>query len=274
MSVATALAAKVATSMVPDHELLKEPHGIRVKHWRITAAKSHILDSTELDQLKEEMKLPALPEMVFGRNDFAFVHEPSAFRLSFNVRDALREWDSRTTDVKVAAAQKWTAGAAADIEAHKVPLKDFDWTFSTAYKGSLSPSSVRTTATDERIPLDKLRREDPIMFFDEMVLFEDELGDNGEATLTVKARVMPLCFFVLAQHLLRVDGVLFRAQEVRVYHEFGHPYLLREVTRKEAPYAAVRSQLADPSHITDPQRVSALLAVRSNTTERIDLPSA
>lgn len=271
MSVATALAGRVATSMVPEHEMLKEPHGIRVRQWRITAAKSHILDSTELDQLKEELKLPALPEMVFGRNDFAFAHEPSGFRLSFNVRDALREWDSRTTDVKVAAARQWSAGAAADIEAHKVPLKDFDWTFSTAYKGSLA-AAARVAATEERIPLEKLRREDPIMFFDEMVLFEDELGDNGEATLTVKARVMPLCFFVLAQHLLRVDGVLFRAQETRVYHEFGAPYLLREVTRKEAPYAAVRAQLADPSHITDPQRVSALLPVRSQLTERIELP--
>ncbi len=34
--------------------------------------------------------------------------------------------------------------------------------------------------------MDKLRRPDPILFFDEMVLFEDELGDNGCAMLSVK----------------------------------------------------------------------------------------
>ena len=137
------------------------------------------LDSSELDQLKDELKLPALPEMVFGRNLFEFVHEPSGFRLAFAARDAFREWDSRTTDVKVAAAQRWTAGAAADIEAHKVPLKDFDWTFSTAYRGSLGRREgepPRVAATEERIPLDKLRREDPILFFDDVLLYEDGAG--------------------------------------------------------------------------------------------------
>ena len=273
MSVATALAAKVATSAVPEHELLKAPHGIRLRQWRITSAKSHILDSTELDKLKDDLKLPALPEMVFGNNDFSFAHEPSGFRLSFNVQDAFREWDSRTTDVKVASAKKWSAGAAADIEAHKVPLKDFDWTFSTSYRGTLIPPSTRVSTTEERIPLDMLRREDPIMFFDEMVLFEDELGDNGEAKLTVKARVMPMCLFVLAQLFLRVDGVVFRTLETRVFHEFGRPYLLREVQKKEGNFAAVRAQLTELQHLSDPNRISSLLAAQSLVTERIDLPA-
>lgn len=132
-------------------------------------------------------------------------------------------------------------------------------------------SVVPTAPTEERIPLDKLRREDPILFFDELVLFEDELGDNGEAKYTVKARVMPFCFFILAQLFLRVDGVVFRAQETRIYHEFGQSCLLREVTRKEAPFSTIKAQLQDLHHLSDPNRISGMLAVRSQVTERIEL---
>lgn len=37
------------------------------------------------------------------------------------------------------------------------------------------------------IPLSKLARQDePILFFDEVTLFEDELHDNGVANLTIR----------------------------------------------------------------------------------------
>ncbi|GJP33836.1 hypothetical protein CLOM_g18343 [Closterium sp. NIES-68] len=42
-----------------------------------------------------------------------------------------------------------------------------------------------------------LQRRDPILFSDEVVLYEDELADNGISLLTVRARVMPACWFIL-----------------------------------------------------------------------------
>ncbi len=78
------------------------------------------------------------------------------------------------------------------------------WTFSTRYPGTYFhvPASTGTTAstdsvhcslrsvsiedTDDRIDLNALRRPDPIIWSDAVTLFEDELGDNGAATYSVK----------------------------------------------------------------------------------------
>ncbi|CAG8679130.1 16824_t:CDS:1, partial [Acaulospora colombiana] len=40
--------------------------------------------------------------------------------------------------------------------------------------------------TTERINIEKLKIPEPILFYDEIVLFEDELADNGTALLNAK----------------------------------------------------------------------------------------
>ena len=51
--------------------------------------------------------------------------------------------------------------------------------------------------TDERIDLEKLKVKEKILFYDDVCLYEDELGDNGTSMLTVKIRCMPTSFFLL-----------------------------------------------------------------------------
>lgn len=53
---------------------------------------------------------------------------------------------------------------------------------------------------------------------------------------------MPTCFFILSRFTLRVDGVLFRTFDTRIYHSFvSNPSLLvREMSGWEAPYDRVR----------------------------------
>lgn len=48
-----------------------------------------------------------------------------------------------------------------------------------------------------QIDYEKLKVKEKIMFFDELVLFEDELDDNGCAKLSVKLRAMPSGLFLL-----------------------------------------------------------------------------
>lgn len=50
---------------------------------------------------------------------------------------------------------------------------------------------------------------------------------------------MPSCLFVLQRLFLRVDDVLLRMNDTRVYHEFGTPYLVREYTSREDHYRNV-----------------------------------
>lgn len=77
--------------------------------------------------------------------------------------------------------------------------------------------------------------------FDEVVLYEDELADNGISLLTVKIRVMPERLFILCRFFLRLDGVLFRIRDTRVYIDFSTGEVIREYQAREETYNHVRS---------------------------------
>lgn len=44
---------------------------------------------------------------------------------------------------------------------------------------------------------------------------------------------MPSGFFILLRYFLRVDGVLLRINDTRLYHDFTTDYVLREYTSRE-----------------------------------------
>lgn len=90
--------------------------------------------------------------------------------------------------------------------------------------------------SDEVIPVDKLKRQDPILFFEEIVLYEDELSDNGLSVLSVKVRIMPERLLLLQRFFMRLDNVVFRIRDTRVYIEFVTGKVLREYVEKEAAY--------------------------------------
>ena len=84
--------------------------------------------------------------------------------------------------------------------------------------------------------MQQLTAPDPILFYDNIVLYEDELADNGCAILNVRVRVMPSCFLVLLRFFLRVDKVLFRVYDTRYFHSFGSSELIKHVIHKEQSY--------------------------------------
>lgn len=84
-----------------------------------------------------------------------------------------------------------------------VSTKPYDWTYTTTYKGTVSRASDDGFNTprapleinwsdadplDRRhvIPIAELTRPDPILFYAEIPIFEDELHDNGSSTLLIK----------------------------------------------------------------------------------------
>lgn len=64
-------------------------------------------------------------------------------------------------------------------------VKPFDWTFSTDYQGSLQGNWI-IEETNQKIDVNKLRQKEKIEFYIDLTLFEDELHDNGIASLSVK----------------------------------------------------------------------------------------
>jgi type 2A phosphatase activator TIP41 len=82
----------------------------------------------------------------------------------------------------------------------------------------------------------------PILFYDEVMLYQDDLDDCGESTLDIKIRVMPDCWFVLKRLFVRVDDVKVRIRDCRLFHKFGEAAIHMEITWKE-------STLPLPQHI-------------------------
>ena len=88
--------------------------------------------------------------------------------------------------------------------------------------------------------MDKLRLPDPILFYDEVDLYEDELGDNGMSLLSLKLRVMPERLLVLSRFFLRLDDVIFRVRDTRVYVEFATGAVMRDYCVMEEKYAKIK----------------------------------
>lgn len=136
-------------------------------------------------------------------------------------------------------------------EGIKEVVKPFDWSYSTDYKGTLRPNARPFEETAKSIPVELLKRPDPILFFDEVVLYEDELADNGIAMLSCKIRVMPGRLLLLSRFFMRLDNVLIRLRDTRVYVDFETREVIREYQSKECEYEKVREVRAFNLHCTN-----------------------
>ena len=115
-----------------------------------------------------------------------------------------REQEENLPPLQVACAAAWTRSHDARLREGSIKGWDaagvapcaaspaYDWTFTTPYAGSVvaAPGAQAPTwyLVDERIDRTLLMARDPILFFDELTLYESELDDNGAMSLTVKAR--------------------------------------------------------------------------------------
>lgn len=96
--------------------------------------------------------------------------------------------------------------------------------------------------TDEEIPVKRLGMDNPILWGDQTVLFEDELDDSGLSQSTFRFRTMKDCFFGLLRFYLRVDEVIIRIYDTRIFHDFKTNYILREFQVRENSYEDLRKK--------------------------------
>lgn len=217
--------------------------------WKVTTCRTAILSSGEIDKATDDIGIP-MPEMIFGNNYVSINHEPSKWGIQFNTLAALNLVDKtgeRDGLLEVAYSKEWQKSrentASLCSEEIQGIVKPFDWTYTTSYKGEeLGETKLELDETAE-IPLDRLKRPDPILFFDDVTLYEDELGDNGIVVLRVKIRVMKERLLLLARFFLRVDDVLFRVRDTRVFVEFSEGLVIREYQEREQPYKNVLAKV-------------------------------
>ncbi|KAJ1308905.1 hypothetical protein OPQ81_004590 [Rhizoctonia solani] len=217
-----------------------------------------------------------------GVEDTKSKNEP-LWRYEFRAQDALKRVHRGPSEpgdgcVKVGYSEAWlksrTGPEAESPMPEMVEVKPYDWTYTPLYSGHTSlPSGLDNDGfgpanpenSHHEIPIAELQRPDPILFYAEIPLYEDELHDNGLSILTIRIRVMPGSLFVLLRFTLRVDDVLFRNFDTRIYHSFvrNPPLVVRDTRGWETPYKALKSLLPNPedlSPLTDPQWIARMLA--------------
>lgn len=125
----------------------------------------------------------------------------------------------------------------------KEVVKPFDWSYTTDYKGTVTkgqPFQDSPQIESELIPIALLKRPDPILFFEEVVLYESELDDNGISVYTCKVRVMPERMLLLCRLFMRLDNVLVRIRDTRIYLDFKTGKVIRDYTEKEEKFDKVK----------------------------------
>ena len=182
------------------------------------------------------------------------------------VASAIREVRRRKL-VQVPAAKKW--GDRVDADGRPIRVvndANYDWTYTTFYEGSLDGATYEMS-DDKKIDYDLLRRRDPILWNDSVLLFESELDDNGCSILRAKIRVMPSCFFCLLRFWVRVDRVLLRVFDTRIFHRFGHDHVVVERTERERSLLPTER----PSMFNDPNTFAGSLPLTYSSNRTIRL---
>lgn len=250
--------------------------------WRLTTRKLPILKADPIEALSNDIGIP-IPEMIFGDNYVSLSHESSGYTLQFNARDAL-DLVSKTEKgmLQVAVADQWKESRGQQLEEDvKDVVKKFDWSYSTHYKGTTEAAvgkwRAAKVAAGETVRTDLLSRQDPILFFDAVDLYEDELADNGIALLNIKVRMMPERLLILSRFFLRLDGVIVRIRDTRVYVEHASNKVIRQYTSKEEQYEVVENMLKEkrenaPEAFRDANKIAPLLRTIEDTTEVLEVP--
>jgi len=207
-----------------------EKSGISIGGWTITSTQGHIATDAKAEKFKESLGILSIPEQWYDSNSLELKHDASGTQFVFRAEDALRAWRAhQLAAVHVAASDQWTHSRKSEMEAHQAKQLEYDWTFTTDYSGTvITPSekenqhhSASWEATSDQMDRTLLTNRDPILFFEELLLYESELEDNGLSSLSVKIRVMPKCWYVLLRFFLRIDGVMVRLRETRLFCHFG-----------------------------------------------------
>jgi type 2A phosphatase activator TIP41 len=171
------------------------PGGVSIGGWECTSLKTHISPSDEIDTLSRELNFVA-PEQLYLSNSLKFKYTAPAYSLEFRfaASDALKKCSSDdwtfqpkdytgklvlTTFSNNAHNANGTGEAKADSE------QQIEVDLNGAVEADL-PVRVVNPVTDPKVQIDMdlLKRRDPILWYDSVVLYEDELHDHGHCTVS------------------------------------------------------------------------------------------
>ena len=225
------------------------------KGWDFYYHTENMMNSSDLDLLcrnKEEYKLyiSHLPEIFYGLNRLFLVNRSKNFSYEFNPLQMLSLTNYSIREKLLKEKEIYYIPIQAKSQYSKIDDKiEEDWSFSSPYMGhitSIPNSNINYFYPDVKDNKKFNIKESKIIFpetkvnnmlnYNQVHFFEDELGDIGFSEGKIGFGVMEDCFLGLMRCYLRVDNMIVRNIDTKIYHKFGDPYIIRNFNVKEKNY--------------------------------------
>ena len=246
---------------VPPNNKEIELSKFSYKGWDFYSHTENMLNSKDLDILiknKEEngLYISHLPEIFYGFNRLFLINESQNFCYEFNPLQMLSLTNNNVRQKLLKEKEIYYIPTQAKSQYSKTDdtKNEMDWSFSSPYMGHIT--SVNNCIMNKYYPkineTKKFRTEKSNMIFPEIKVenvlnynqvqfFEDELGDIGLSEGKIGFGVMDQCFLGLMRCYLRVDNMLVRNIDTKIYHKFGEKYIVRNFSVKEKTYDELKN---------------------------------
>jgi len=246
---------------VPPNNKEIELSKFSYKGWDFYSHTENMLNSKDLDILiknKEEngLYISHLPEIFYGFNRLFLLNESQNFCYEFNPLQMLSLTNNNVRQKLLKEKEIYYIPTQAKSQYSKTDdtKNEMDWSFSSPYMGHIT--SINNCIMNKYYPkineTKKFRTEKSNMIFPEIKVenvlnynqvqfFEDELGDIGLSEGKIGFGVMDQCFLGLMRCYLRVDNMLVRNIDTKIYHKFGEKYIIRNFSVKEKTYDELKN---------------------------------
>ena len=246
---------------VPPNNKEIELSKFSYKGWDFYSHTENMLNSKDLDILiknKEEngLYISHLPEIFCGFNRLFLINESQNFCYEFNPLQMLSLTNNNVRQKLLKQKEIYYIPTQAKSQYSKTDdtKNEMDWSFSSPYMGHIT--SINNCIMNKYYPkineTKKFRTEKSNMIFPEIKVenvlnynqvqfFEDELGDIGLSEGKIGFGVMDQCFLGLMRCYLRVDNMLVRNIDTKIYHIFGEKYIVRNFSVKEKTYDELKN---------------------------------
>lgn len=238
--------------------------GISIKGFDIGSSQGPLADKkwyketgNHLEELAQSRSMPrpcrhiCLPGTVYPMAHVAV--EGNGYWLIWDANEALEEWAKCHQEIAIHSRNNYNGVAvmrAKDTKYWEEKRKHgkyqglpsifhYDWSFSTPFCDKVEGGSWHEMA-ESGLKLSLLSDSSlPVLFYDEVVMYEDDIHNNGQIHYSVKIRVTPSYSYVLSRLWVCVDKVMVRLRESRVMLEYTKPVakVYRDVNWRECMWS-------------------------------------
>jgi hypothetical protein len=245
--------------------MMIDKESFAVKDAVIHVEKGPMSKSKEIDELGDFYQLSKVPESFFGQNKVRI--DTPLYSLTLTAAESLAPLKHKTleellqgkspsdisditaafrkvpfvysNDIKVPKADDWKKSRGLhENSAITEQQLDQDWTYLNHYRGNIEPQphTKFQIVANPGIPKERLSVENKILFYKDLFLYEDDLGDFGYSQLRLRLRVQADSIFILMRSYARVDNQQIRSIDNRIFIDLDDYSIHRDIDFFDGKY--------------------------------------